>query len=81
MHERYIEPQKKWADLVLVPPFNENGLAALADRLWPLLATAALLPPWMHETFRAELLALLTPPDTAPEPTAEDLPLAPLCVP
>jgi uridine kinase len=59
MHERYVEPQKKWADLVLTQPFEEEQLADLADRLWALLDRASLVPPWMHETFRAELFDLL----------------------
>jgi uridine kinase len=59
MHERYVEPQKKWADIVLTQPFQEAEIVQLADRLWPLLSGTALLQPWMHETFRAELVAQL----------------------
>lgn len=59
MHDRYVEPQKKWADVVLTQPFQEAEVVQLADRLWPLLADAALLQPWMHETFRAELVTQL----------------------
>ena len=59
MHDRYVEPQKKWADFVLTHPFTEEQLVALSDRLWEMLTRAALVPPWMHETFRAELLDLL----------------------
>jgi uridine kinase len=60
MHDRYVEPQKKWADVVLAQPFRETDLVRLADCLWALLARAALVHPWMHETFRAELLAQLS---------------------
>lgn len=59
MHDRYVEPQRKWADLVLTQPFTAEAIAMFADRLWPLLAAAGLLPSWMHETFRAELIGLL----------------------
>ncbi len=60
MHDRYVEPQKKHADLVLTQPFQEASVAALAARLWTLLSNASLVPSWQHETFRAELVALLT---------------------
>jgi uridine kinase len=56
MHDRYVEPQRKWADVVLTQPFQETEINALADRLWALLADAGVFEPWMHETFRAELV-------------------------
>lgn len=59
MHERYVEPQKRWADLVMPQPFREADVHHLAEQLWPLLNTNAVVPCWMHETFRAELLSLL----------------------
>jgi uridine kinase len=59
MHERYVEPQKRWADLVLAQPFREPEVRALADRLWDVLGGAGILPCWMHETLRAELLSTL----------------------
>jgi uridine kinase len=59
MHDRHVEPQKKSADLVLRQPFCEVELAALANRIWELLAHASLVQSWEHETFRAELTALL----------------------
>lgn len=59
MHERYVEPQKRWADVVLAQPYRESQVAHLADRLWTIFAESALLPPWMHETFRAELFDAL----------------------
>lgn len=61
MHERYVEPQKKYADLVLTQPFREPEVLALADRLWALLVDSELVQPWQHETFRADLLELLRP--------------------
>ena len=59
MHDRYVEPQKQWADLALSQPFREDHLLALTDRLWHLVSQNALIPPWEHETFRAELIGLL----------------------
>jgi uridine kinase len=59
MHDRYVEPQKRWADLVLSEPFQAVELGKLASRLWALLERATLVQPWMHATFRAELLELL----------------------
>jgi uridine kinase len=59
MHERYVEPQKKWADLVLTQPFQEADVAALTGRIWAMLASAWLVQPWEHETFRSELFDLL----------------------
>jgi len=59
MHERYVEPQKRWADLVLAQPFNESDLAALCGRLWALISGACLVQPWEHETFRSDLFELL----------------------
>jgi uridine kinase len=58
MHERYVEPQKQWADLVLNQPFEEPQLTDLCDRLWTLLTNSAVIR-WEHETFRAELLSHL----------------------
>jgi hypothetical protein len=59
MHERYVEPQKKHAQVVLTQPFQDHELRHLAERLWVLLREAGVIEPWMHETFRAELFSLL----------------------
>lgn len=59
MHDRYVEPQKRWADVVLEQPFQEPQVIELAQRLWSLVENTAPLPTWMHETFRAELLSQL----------------------
>ncbi len=60
-HDRYVAPQRALADLVLSQPFRAPELAALADRLWPLLAGSGLVPPWEGASFRAELSDLLSP--------------------
>jgi uridine kinase len=59
MHERYIEPQKAWADIVLAQPFSEGQLLDLSNRLWSLLTSAGANACWEHAAFRAELLGLL----------------------
>jgi uridine kinase len=59
MHDRYVEPQKKWADLVLQQPYQPEQVNQLAERLWSLVERSAPFPPWRHETFRADLAALL----------------------
>ncbi len=58
-HDRYVEPQKQWADLVISHPFSEPDLNRLAERLWALIQATSLRPAWMHEAFRADLLTLL----------------------
>ncbi len=60
MHSRYVEPQKRHADIVLAQPFRDAELAALSARLWTLLRDAELLAPWQTETFREELHSLLS---------------------
>jgi uridine kinase len=59
MHDRYVEPQRRWADIVLPQPFREADVEYLAERLWQLLSRSGVVPCWMQETFRAELLSLL----------------------
>lgn len=59
MHARYVEPQRRWADLVLTQPFREAGIRELADRLWDHLAERRLKPGWGRETFRVEIQSLL----------------------
>ncbi|MES2696931.1 MAG: uridine kinase [Verrucomicrobiota bacterium] len=59
MHERYVEPQKAHADIVLAQPFREADLLALADRLWPLVSNAGLMTPDRRDSFRTDLLSTL----------------------
>jgi len=59
MHDKYVAPQSRWADVVMKFPFEDEESRQLADRLWELLKAGSLLPAWMRETFRAELQALL----------------------
>lgn len=58
-HERYVEPQKQWADVVLSHPFKASDLARLADRLWSLLHADDTSPSVPADTFRRDLFTLL----------------------
>jgi uridine kinase len=58
MHDRYVEPQKQWADLILTQPFQEAQLSDLSERLWPIMMSAD-VPRWEHETFCAKLISNL----------------------
>ncbi|HEY1109062.1 MAG TPA: hypothetical protein VGE76_10530, partial [Opitutaceae bacterium] len=60
MHARYVEPQKRHADIVLAQPFREAELSTLSARLWSLLRDAEVLAPWQADTFRDELFSLLS---------------------
>jgi len=59
MHRRYVQPQARWADIVLRKPYKDSDVQQLADHFWALLKAGALLPAWMRETFRAELQSLM----------------------
>lgn len=60
MHERHVEPQRGWADLVLTQPFRKADLLALGDHLWSLLTAAVPLRPWLRAPFQHQLLTRLT---------------------
>jgi uridine kinase len=62
LHDHYVEPQRKWADIILSQPFQESEILHLADRLWMLVERAALLPVGMQTTFRTKLNGLLAHP-------------------
>lgn len=59
MHRRYVEPQKRFADVVLEQPFQEAQVIDLAQRLWSLTENITPLAAGMPETFRTELLSSL----------------------
>lgn len=56
MHALHVEPQQRWADLVLAQPYHKADLLRLADRLWNLLTAYSPLQSWMRIPFRRELL-------------------------
>jgi uridine kinase len=59
MHARYVEPQRRWADLVLAQPFRKTDILQLAERLWALLCAGSPLQSWMRVPFQSQLLNLL----------------------
>ncbi|HVU33649.1 MAG TPA: uridine-cytidine kinase [Opitutaceae bacterium] len=59
MHARYVEPQRRWADVVLAQPFQAADADRLAAALWPLLSARGVLPCGGRETFRNDLSARL----------------------
>jgi hypothetical protein len=59
MHARYVEPQQKWADLVLSQPFRKIDILHLGNRLWALLTATSPLQSWMRIPFHSQLLTLL----------------------
>lgn len=62
-HERYVEPQRRWADLVLGQPFDTDALSRLAASLWPVARDSGRFPAWTPEAFRTALLSQLTSND------------------
>jgi uridine kinase len=59
MHERYVAPQVRWADVKLSQPLRQPDVDQLADALWKCLGNSAIYPIWMRETFRSELRTVL----------------------
>jgi uridine kinase len=59
MHRRYVQPQIRWAKLVLNQPYREADLEQLADLFLALLNARSLSSAGMGETFRAQLRSLL----------------------
>lgn len=62
LHDRYVEPQRKWADVVLSQPFQHAEVLHLADRLWRLGERAAIFRPGTHSAFRTKLTDRLMHP-------------------
>jgi len=61
MHDLFVSPQARWADVVLGQPLRDSEISHLCDQLWALLTTGSLYPAWMREIFRAETQALFKP--------------------
>jgi hypothetical protein len=67
LHDRYVEPQRKWADVILSQPFREKEILQLADRLWAIVERAALLPSGMRVAFLTQVSLLLIRPGATPD--------------
>ena len=61
MHELFVAPQARWADIILQQPLRDAEVRQLCERLWALLTANSLYPAWMREIFRTETTALFKP--------------------
>jgi len=61
MHDLFVSPQARWANVVLRQPPRDAEIRHLCDQLWGLLTTGSLYPAWMREVFRSETRALFKP--------------------
>jgi uridine kinase len=61
MHQSFVAPQARWANVILGQPLRDSELQYLSDQLWGLLTTHSLYPAWMQNIFRAETRALFKP--------------------
>jgi uridine kinase len=59
MHERYVEPQKKSADVVLAQPYDRAQVENFSDRLWTILGASRTSHQWEQADFRRQLTSLL----------------------
>lgn len=59
MHGQFVEPQKKWADVILPQPIGKREVKWLADHLLNLLASARPNAPWAEPVQRLTLKAQL----------------------
>jgi uridine kinase len=58
MHQRYVEPQARWADIILTPPISKIEIYRLASRITKPLKQDWLYRTWMRQPFETELQAL-----------------------
>lgn len=61
MHELFVSPQARWANVVLRQPLRDQDVHHLCDQLWALLTANSLYPAWMQEIFRSQTRALFKP--------------------
>jgi uridine kinase len=61
MHDTFVAPQARWADVVLTQPMKDVEIHHLCDKIWRLLTSSSLFPVWLQEMFRAETRALFKP--------------------
>ena len=59
MHRRFVDPQKRNADLVLKQPLDLKAVDKLFDHLWRLLASDAIHPRRQSDALRAKARALI----------------------
>jgi uridine kinase len=59
MHGQFVEPQKKWADVILAQPIGKREIKWLSGHLLNLLVSHRSLAPWAQPVQRLELKAQL----------------------
>jgi uridine kinase len=59
MHRRYVQPQCRWATLVMRQPYRAAEVTQLADHCWELLNAGGRRPAQRRGTFHAEMQALI----------------------
>jgi uridine kinase len=59
MHDRYVEPQRRYADIVLRQPLDAEGVELLFARIWDLVATEVVYPQSKLSALREKARALL----------------------
>lgn len=58
MHEKFVDPQKAHADVVLKSPLGEKDGVVLFEQLWPLLSADAIYLPSARERMRRQMAQL-----------------------
>jgi uridine kinase len=59
MHGEFVEPQKKWADVVLAHPVGGREVEWISEHIWDLLASQSSRAPWAEPVHRLDLKARL----------------------
>jgi uridine kinase len=66
MHGQFVDPQARWADVVLTHPYARRDVAALHDALSALLTGDDVLPAGARDSFRSEIHSRLEPAAALP---------------
>ena len=59
MHDQFVEPQKRFADVSICQPFDVKGVEAIFNALWPIVSGDQIQPAHKREEFRRRLANLL----------------------
>ncbi|HUR44241.1 MAG TPA: uridine kinase [Candidatus Saccharimonadales bacterium] len=59
MHAQFVEPQKKWADIILAQPLGKREVEWVSEHIWNMLATRTSRAPWAEPVHRLDLKAKL----------------------
>jgi len=58
MHERYVEPQVRWADIVVTSPVGRIGIYQIAEQITKTLMQGWHYRTWMRQRFETEVQRL-----------------------